>query len=988
MISPPEFSDFFRQLHEKEPFPWQRTLAEQVFSKGWPETLALPTAAGKTAVVDIALFHLALQACLPLEERVAPIRIWFVIDRRLVVDEASERAVRIASRLANPPAHLHSDSVLRRVATALAELSGGPPLLTTRLRGGTFLDGTWLQSPNQPTICVSTVDQAGSRLLFRGYGVSDNSLPIHAGLIGCDSLFILDEAHLSNPFADTLRSVARYRDWADQALQTPFRVVTMTATPRDPTRAFGLTPEDRDPREALDLVQRLCAHKLARLRVTKKLEKEAADAAEAFLHQAETNVIGVVVNRVASARAIFEELRLRQSLNDSRHDFDVILLTGRIRPLDRDSLLQRWLPLLEAKEKRDKPPRPIIVVATQTVEVGANLSFDALVTEAASLDALRQRFGRLDRLGLRGESQAIIFYRAPQKDSIDPIYGRALATTWEWLNRVANSSQEEPFVDFGVDWLAVKLDTAKPADLSELCTPIEAGPNLLPATLDLWCQTSPRPWPDPDVSYFLHGRNADDSPDVRIVWRADLTEQNERDWAELLELMPPASAESIPIPVYAARAWLDQEVAAASEVADAEGYKVPETEQETKKPRYALLWLGSGEKSKLVGAADLHPGQTLVVPSSYSGADRFGWHGRSDKDTKPVEDIAELAFRRQARFRVSGKMLAHWFSSAAQEPPDLTLEVDACFIDTPISERREAVHALFRRISSTEVFPDEPWWLADLRLRANKLTQTNRLKLDIPETSERSEQCLVVTLLDAKMNREMAIGNETELVASDDAGDEGSATLPPKPVVLEDHCEGAVSELRISATRLRLPESLFHTLEFTARWHDAGKCDDRFQLWLHGGDELSRRGFDGLLAKSLPSQSSTSWKQARVLAAYPEGYRHEFLSVWMLAQSKKPLPDAPGSNLAELASYVIGVHHGFGRPLPPVTQRAEGERVVETLHETKFEASTSYPYARLGGGWPDLFWKLVRRYGWWTLAYLETLLRLADRRRSQQEEEA
>jgi CRISPR-associated endonuclease/helicase Cas3 len=171
-------------------------------------------------------------------------------------------------------------------------------------------------------------------------------------------------------------------------------------------------------------------------------------------------------------------------------------------------------------------------------------------------------------------------------------------------------------------------------------------------------------------------------------------------------------------------------------------------------------------------------------------------------------------------------------------------------------------------------------------------------------------------------------------------------------------------------------------------WHDAGKCDDRFQIWLHGGDELSRRGFDGLLAKSLPGQSSISWKRARVLAAYPEGYRHEFLSVWMLAQAIKPLPEAPGSELADLASYLIGVHHGFGRPLPPVTTHTESERVVETLHEARFDTSTNYPYARLSGGWPDLFWKLVRRYGWWTLSYLETLLRLADRRRSRQEEEA
>jgi CRISPR-associated endonuclease/helicase Cas3 len=52
----------------------------------------------------------------------------------------------------------------------------------------------------------------------------------------------------------------------------------------------------------------------------------------------------------------------------------------------------------------------------------------------------------------------------------------------------------------------------------------------------------------------------------------------------------------------------------------------------------------------------------------------------------------------------------------------------------------------------------------------------------------------------------------------------------------------------------------------------------------------------------------------------------------------------------------------------------------------RLSASPDHRLWRLGEGWTDLFWKLVRRYGVWGLAYLEAVLVLADQARSHQEE--
>ena len=95
----PSFPTFFRALWGHDPFPWQTSLAAEVPSGNWPEWITLPTGTGKTSVIDIAVHALACQAGRPPSERTAPTRIVFAVNRRIVVDEAFERARFIATML-------------------------------------------------------------------------------------------------------------------------------------------------------------------------------------------------------------------------------------------------------------------------------------------------------------------------------------------------------------------------------------------------------------------------------------------------------------------------------------------------------------------------------------------------------------------------------------------------------------------------------------------------------------------------------------------------------------------------------------------------------------------------------------------------------------------------------------------------------------------------------------------------------------------------
>ena len=380
-LSSTDFAAFFEALWGYSPFPWQHALLCQVAEgAGWPHTLDLPTGSGKTAVLDIATFALALDALRPTDDRVHPRRVALVIDRRVVVDQGFQRARDICERISQA-----REGILDEVRRALQLLSwqrtARLPIEAAILRGGMVRDHDWARTPDQPLLLVSTVDQVGSRLLFRGYGVSERMAPVHAGLLGSDTLFLLDEVHLSHPFEQTLDQLRRYATspLVPQPVGRPVQLVCMSATAGKVTvEPFRLSAADR----AHDTLNaRLSARKLAALPAPIKLGGDEAGSraaiarscvahAKALFEDPSNGVVAIIVNRVDTAlRAAREAANARWM---ERADIELALITGRMRPLDRRQLEEQLLPRIRAGRDR-KEASKILIISTQAVEAGADL---------------------------------------------------------------------------------------------------------------------------------------------------------------------------------------------------------------------------------------------------------------------------------------------------------------------------------------------------------------------------------------------------------------------------------------------------------------------------------------------------------------------------------------------------------------------------------------------------------------------------------------
>lgn len=938
----PAFHEWYQAInYGRAPFPWQSRLAEQVGETGeWPELVGIPTGLGKTACIDIAIWTLARQADRAPGERTAPTRIWWVVNRRLLVDDTYRHASRIAALLTdpqNPPSvvvdakPLSIDRItgvaaatVETMAARLRSIAGvGPPLQTLRLRGGDSHNRP--STPAQPAIICSTIPMYGSRVLFRGYGSSRSMRPIDAALAGTDSLVLLDEAHLAQPLRVLLDAIGGHDGLgagSEQVLPNRRKgvvVASLTATGSPRADRFDLNDDDRankDIQERLDASKPLGIQQHAGGDPARVITSAARELLDSLDPEPAAGIL-VFANTPKTALAIAKAL-------DSRRDCDVRVATGRIRGVEAsetvDAITDRMRAGQSPGEQGDKH---LVVVTTQTLEVGADLDADYLITEACGFRALTQRLGRLNRLGKRPHARGVYVHVVP-KDGQWPVYGNEPARV---LEQLLGSIGFDEAVDMSPGNIVNVLGN----------TPEETpdAPVLAEALLGEWVKTTTPPPGEAPVEPYFSGR-LEQERDIDVVWRVHVPGIDNRIWPRI------SSQEVVSVPLYEAREAL----------AGADCVRIGA--DQTTVEHFA------GDDS---GGMALRPGDTVVVSC---GAGKLNSNGHWDPSWKERALDASIL---DNGLVISDGTLASLYETV---PNELEGAMDALCIllDQESSEAKpgdveQAAARLCDELLDSDVPP--PFDRDGLREKWSDFLQALRDGIDSGEYGQ-----VVVEPVGEAPRIPIALDHdnpETARQVSFDEFDELSNADSADRVSLEAHGEDTATVAKTIAKAVGVDSRAAEVAELAARLHDIGKADERFQTWLDPD-----RTHPGLLAKSNTPRSE--WERRRHAAGWPRGGRHEELSrrlayAW-LAQGSHGL----GDDEQNLLLHLVVAHHGRGRPLVAPVDDDNGRTVSYLVEGCEVTAGADLSCA----DWeqPARFAALNRRYGCWGLALLEAIVRQAD----------
>ena len=859
---------------DRRPDPWQLALAVD----GWPRVLIAPTGSGKTAAVTLGWAAHRLRS-----PGATPRRLVWCLPMRTLVEQTADAVREWFGKLA---AETNRDDRLPRPGDVHV------------LLGGADADG-WLDRPERPAVLVGTQDMLLSRALMRGYASSRALWPMEFALLHEDAQWVFDEVQLMGAGRATSAQLEAFRQSDahrarrdDRPAGIPSRSLWISATldprwlatvdhPEPPAAAVVRVDPAAVPDGRLARLAR-AAKRLARSPVAPASSKRAdladyigrlADAVLAAHRPGRMTL--AIVNRVDRAQALRDAVEKRLSTRMPGAP-TLALVHSRFQPADRAREMDKAL------DADDPNPHGRIVVATQAVEAGVDMSAAVLFTELAPWSSLVQRFGRANRYaelpggadvhwidllppaaeGAAAEKDAEELARPYEAGEL-----RAARNRFTGLNDVAPVHLPPP------DDVEPPRRVIRRRDLDDL---FDTDPDLTGF--------------DVDVSPYV--RDADDT-DIRVFWRNPSEADDDPPRPERDELCA--------VSIGTAGKWMD---------------KLPN------KGRNLLFQRDPQWRRR--------DGRTGAAPPGWMPLQGRPWPG-----------LVLLAYPAAGGYRVDSG-----FTGNPKDAPEPTAgpaslgagaAADGSF---PAAQREAAVEKIERQGRKREDGSGAP------------------------------------------ASRE-AEGHDEDPLSGIDA-----------IVPLTDHLRHVAAEADSLCAALDVEPATRAAVVRAARWHDLGKAHAVFQ-------DTMRRGLDGLAVEPGVLLAKTAGRP-RHERPY---FRHE------LASALAFLAHEGWSRDADLVAYLIAAHHGkvrlnlraLPREAAPKDERA-GARFARGVREgDPLPAFTLEGGERWEGGdlllsimelgwddvsresWTERTRELLARLGPFRLAWLETLLRVADWRASAKE---
>jgi CRISPR-associated endonuclease/helicase Cas3 len=591
------YDDFFAKAAgaNRRPYEYQCRLAcgdqpEGMARDAWlkqgagctSHLINIPTGLGKTAAVVVAWMWNRVAHPDATHRATWPRRFVYCLPMRTLVEQTSDE---VCKWLTAHDALWDGKATNRKGKVGVHILMGGEDA------------GEWDLYPEENAILIGTQDMLLSRALNRGYGMSRYRWPMHFGLLNNDCLWVMDETQLMGVGVETSAQLNGFRTdgktppvgrcptWWMSATLDETRLATVNhKQPLDTIALKDVEKGNGRPAELLNACKLLSAASIVLNASTKNEYATRLAELIATRHHPGTLTL-VIVNRVSRARAIFEALSTTGKKGKQTPRYApsrVALIHSRFRQSDRT---RHETLLFEGGDR--------IVIATQAIEAGIDVSARLLITELAPWSSLVQRIGRCNRYAERTDAE-VLWVNIEPKDENDEI---VLPYKKSELEK-ARSTLTRPEPHFNANPITL-VERGKTIAEEKVIRPVIRRRDLV----DLFDTTPDICGQDLDISRYI--RDGEDN-DVQFFWR------------NIGKGEAPTSNEPQPT-----RAELCR-------VSISEATKFLKSEKS-----FAWRWNSLDEKWEAVRTA--RPGATYLITTGSGGySEMVGWTGDGNDKPSPI----------------------------------------------------------------------------------------------------------------------------------------------------------------------------------------------------------------------------------------------------------------------------------------------------------------------------------------------------------------